>query len=176
MARIKHVTLNIEEERIKSLAALAGTFGVSAEEVIGQSLPDEALVGLFFQCKDYLPELGWDQVAEVGREALREHLRKTYRKGLDANLARLGLRLEQPSANEVEAARQRALDALRADTEHSLEPQIRRAEKDSVYLGWLYDAWRRARAGEPGYRISRVDSQATSRDSAWVVLRDGQAL
>jgi hypothetical protein len=174
MAKTRHVTLNIEEEWLKSLAALAGTFGVSAEEVIRQSLPEEAVVGLFFQCKDYLPELRWDQVAEVGRQAIRGHLRATYREGLDAHLARLGISLEGSRADEVEAARQRALDELRADTERPLHRQIAQAEQDSVYLGWLYDAWRRANAGEPGYTIARVESNGASNGSAWAVLRDNQ--
>ena len=172
MAKIKHVTLNIEEDWFRSVAALAGTFGVSAEEAIRRSLPDEAVVGLFFQCKDYLPELRWDEVAEVGREAIREHLRAVYRKGLEAHLSRLGLDLERSSAEEVEAARQRALDELRTDVDDPLPRQIARAEEDSVYLGRLYDGWKRAKAGEPGYAIVQMEMRDPSNGSTWVVMKD----
>jgi hypothetical protein len=172
MAKLRHVTLNIEEEWLTSLTALAGTFGVTADEAIRQSLPDEAVVGLFFQCKDYLPELRWDEVAAVGREAIREHLRAIYRKGLETHLARLGVDLERSSADEVEAAKQRALDELRADAERPLAHQVARAEEDSVYLGRLYDAWKRAKAGESGYAIVQMEAPGDANAGAWLVTRD----
>ena len=131
----------------KALTGLAGTFGVSAEDVIRQSLPDVAVSELFFRCKIFAPELRWDEVSDVGRAAIREHLRATYMKGLEAHLARLGANL-QSSTDEVEAAKQHALDELRADTAHPLDYQLAKAQEDSVYLGYLYDAWKRA-TGRP---------------------------
>ncbi len=175
MTKSKHVSLRIEEEWLKGLAALAGTFDVSAEEVIRLSLPDPAVVSLFFQCKDYLPQLRWDDVAEAGRSAIREHLRTTYRQGLEQHLGRLGLSLEESSADDVEAARKRALDELQGDTAHPLQCQVTRAEEDSVYLGCLYDAWKRAQAGEPGYAIAQVDIDGMPNTSkAWAVLKDNR--
>ncbi len=175
MIRSKHVSFRLEAEWLKGLAGLAGTFGVSAEEVIRLSLPDPAVVGLFFQCRDYLPQLRWDEVAEVGRSAIREHLRTTYREGLEQHLARLGLSLEESSADEVEAARTRALNELRADPAHPLSGQVPRAQEDSVYLGRLYDAWKRAKAGEPGYAIAQVDIDGMPNTSkAWAVLKDNR--
>lgn len=175
MTKSKHISFHMEEERRKGLAALAGTYGVSADEVIRRSLPDTAVVGLFFQCKDYLPDLRWDDVADVGRTAIREHLRATYRHGLEQHLARLGLSLEQSSGDDVEAARERALNELRADTDHPLQCQLSRAEEDSVYLGCLYDAWKRAKAGEPGYTIAQVDIDgAPNASKVWVVLKDNR--
>lgn len=175
MAKSKHISFHIEEERLKGLAALAGTYGVAADEVIRLSMPDTAVVGLFFQCKDYLPDLRWDEVAEVGRSAIREHLRATYREGLEQHLARLGLSLEESSADEVEAARARALNELRADPAHPLSCQVPRAQEDSVYLGRLYDAWKRAKAGEPGYTIAQVDIDGTPNASkAWALLKDNR--
>jgi hypothetical protein len=182
MAKNKRVPVYLGEEWLKGLAGLAGTFGVSAEEVIRRSLPDEPVIGLFFQCKDYVPELRWDQVAEVGRAAIREHLRRQYRQGLEAHLARLGVTLES-TADEVEAARRHALEEMQADTARAPQPQLARAQEDAVYLGVLYDAWKRARAGEPGYTIGQVDASGTP-DTAgptapgtrktWAVLRDNQ--
>ena len=175
MTKSKHVSLTIEEEQLKGLAALAGTYGVSADEVIRLSLPDTAVVGLFFQCKDYLPDLRWDEVGEVGRTAIREHLRAAYRRGLEQHLARLGLSLEDSSGADVEAARERVLNELRADTDHPLQCQLSRAEEDSVYLGCLYDAWKRARAGEPGYTIGQVDLDGVPNVSkVWAVLKDNR--
>ena len=143
MAKSKSITLRIDEEWFKDLAALAGTYGVSAEEVVRQSLPDVAVTRLFFQCKDYITELQWDEVANVGRAAIREHLRARYMAGLSAHMARLGLTVDESSSEQVEAAKQHALDEMRADTEHPLDLQIARAEHDSVYLGYLYEAWKK---------------------------------
>lgn len=176
MTKNKRVAFYIPEEWWKGLSALAGTFGVSAEEVIRQSLPDDAVVGLFFQCKVYAPELRWDETAQAGREAIRERLRAEYMKGLQGHLARLGVSLES-SADEVEAAKKRAMDELKADSARPLQDQIARAEEDSVYLGCLYEAWKQARAGRPGYTIGEVDSApdgpAASRRT-WAVLKDNQ--
>jgi hypothetical protein len=180
MTKNKRVAVYVEEEWSKALAGLAGTFGVSADEVVRLSLPDEAVIGLFFQCKDYLPELRWDEVADVGRVAIREHLRAIYMKGLEGHLARLGVGLDS-SAGEVEAARQHALGELKADTAHPLRHQIAKAEEDSVYLGRLYDAWKRAQAGRPGYTIAQVDvkeaanapkNTARNAGKVWAVLKD----
>jgi len=91
MPKSKSITLRIDEEWFKDLSALAGTFGVSAEEVIRQSLPDVAVTRLFFQCKDYLSAMQWDEVANVGRSAIRVHLRAKYMEGLSAHVARLGV-------------------------------------------------------------------------------------
>ncbi len=182
MTKNKRVAVYIEEEWSKALAGLAGTFGVSADEVVRLSLPDKAVIGLFFQCQDYLPELRWDEVADVGRVAIREHLRAIYMKGLENHLARLGASLES-SAGEVEAVRRRALDELKADTEHPLQQQLARAEEDSVYLGYLYDAWKRAKAGEPGYTVAQVDVKdaanlpkgtAPNAPKVWAVLKGGR--
>ncbi len=183
MAKSKWITLRIDEEWYKDLSALAGTFGVSAEEVIRQSLPDVAVTRLFFQCKDYLGEMQWDEVANVGRAAIRDHLRAKYMEGLSAHVARLGVSLEHPTGAEVEGAKKRALDELRADTDHPLDYQIARAEEDSVYLGYLYEAWKKAQAGDPEYTISQVDvfPNTSTRDAAakppertWAVLKSGR--
>lgn len=178
MAKNKRIALSIPEEQWKGLSALAGTFGASAEEVVRQSLADEAVIGLFFQCRVYAPELCWDEVAQVGRTAIRERLRAAYLKGLEEHLARLGLSLES-SAEEVEAAKKRALDELKADTARPLEHQIARAQEDSVYLGWLYDAWKRANAGEPGCTIAQVElteGREKNTHTVWAVLKDGQII
>jgi hypothetical protein len=174
MPKNKRVPFYVDEEWLKGLSALAGTFGVSAEAVIRLSLPDAAVIDLFFQCKDYLPELQWDKVADVGRTALREHLRATYMRGLEEHLARLGLNLYKCSSPDAEAAKKRALDELQADTAHPLAPQIQKAQDDSVYLGRLYDAWKRARAGEPGYTIAEADmaQDAGPKTKFWAVLKD----
>lgn len=176
MTKNKRVAFYIPEDLWKGLSALAGTFGVSAEEVIRKSLPDDAVVGLFFQCRVYEPELRWDEVAQAGQAAVRERLRTAYMKGLQEHLHRLGVTL-QSSAEEVEAARTRALDDLKADTAKPLENQIAQAQEDSVYLGYLYEAWKRATAGEPGYAIAEVDvvqTDSTGPCKAWAVLKDGQ--
>jgi len=176
MTKNKRIAFTIPEDLWKGLSALAGTFGVSADEVIRQSLPDDAVVGLFFQCRVYEPELKWDEVAQAGRTAIRERLRTAYLQGLREHLARLGVSLES-SAEEVEAAKKRALDELKADAANPLEPQIARAEEDSVYLGCLYRAWKRAKAGEPGYGIAEVDVAQAAPDcprKAWAVLKDDQ--
>jgi hypothetical protein len=184
MAKSKRVPVYLTEEWLKGLAGLAGTFGVSAEEVIRRSLPDEPVITLFFQCKDYLPELRWDQVAEVGRAAIREHLRRQYRQGLEQHLARLGVTLES-TANEVAAARKHALEEMQADATRAPQPQMARAQEDAVYLGFLYDAWKRAQAGEPGYTIAQVDDSGTPSAAgpaapptrkAWAVLRDNRVV
>jgi len=163
MAKNKRVAFYLEEEWLKALSGLAGTFGVSAQEVIRGSLPDVAVSELFFRCKIFSPDLRWDEVAQVGRTAIREHLRVTYMKGLEEHLVRLGASIES-SSDEVEAAKTRALDELRADMAHPLDPQIAKAQEDSVYLGCLYDAWKKAKAGQPGYTIAQV----------WAVLEDGK--
>jgi len=176
MAKNKRVAFYIPEEWWKGLSALAGTFGVSAEDVIRQSLPDDAAIGLFFQCRVYAPELRWDELADVGRAAVRERLRSAYLQGLQEHLTRLGLGLES-SAEEVEAAKKRALDDLKSDAARPLHEQIARAEGDSVYLGSLHDAWKRARAGDAGYAIAQVDvasDDPAGSHRAWAVLKDGQ--
>ena len=175
----KLVPFRLEEEWLQDLLALAGTFDVSPEEVIRQSLPDPAVVRLFFQCKSYLTELRWDEVGVVGREAIREHLRAKYLKGLKQHLARLGVSIDA-SGDEVEAAKKCALEEMRADTDRLLERQLRQAEADSVYLGYLYDAWKHALAGEDGYTITQVHIPSSgSRDSeapqtVWAVLKDNK--
>jgi hypothetical protein len=182
MAKNKRVPVYLGEEWLKGLAGLAGTFGVSAEEVIRRSLPDEPVIGLFFQCKDYVPELRWDAVAEVGRAALREHLRVQYRQGLEAHLARLGVTL-QSTAEEVETARKHALEQMQGEASRAPEHQLARAREDAVYLGVLYDAWKRAKAGAPGYALAQVDGDGTpdaggpatpATRKTWAVVRDGR--
>lgn len=176
MTKNKRIAFTIPEELWKGLSALAGTFGVSAEEVIRQSLPDDAVVGLFFQCKVYEPQLKWDEVAQAGRAAIRERLREVYMKGLQEHIARLGVRLDSP-AEEVEAAKKRILGELSADAEKAPVVQIAKAEEDSVYLGCLYEAWKHAKAGQPGYAIAEVEIQGALPDDphkAWAVLKDGR--
>jgi hypothetical protein len=176
MTKNKRIAFTVSEDIWKGLSALAGTFGVSADEVIRQSLPDDAVVGLFFQCRVYEPELKWDEVAQAGRNAIRERLRTVYMQGLREHLTRLGVNLES-SAAEVEAAKKRVLDELRADAANPLDHQIARAEEDTVYLGCLYEAWKRAKAGAPEYRIAEVDiAQAAPGDphKAWAVLKGDQ--
>lgn len=177
----KLVPFRLEEEWLQDLLALAGTFDVLPEDVIRQSLPDPAVVRLFFQCKSYLTELRWDEMAAVGREAIREHLRAKYLEGLKLHLNRLGVSIDA-SGDEVEAAKKRALAEMRADTDRPLERQLRQAAADSVYLGYLYDAWKRACAGESGYTIAQAyvpssgsrDSQAAH--TAWAVLKDNKVV
>lgn len=176
MTRNKRVAFTIPEEHWKGLSALAGTFGVSAEEVVRQSLPDDAVIGLFFQCRVYEPLLKWDDVAQAGRTAIRERLREMYMKGVREHVARLGLSLES-TAEEVEAAKKRALDELTADADRSPKVQIEKAQEDSVYLGYLYQAWKRAKAGMQGYAIAEVEIQGAapaSPHTAWAVLKDGR--
>lgn len=181
MAKKKLVPFRIEEEWLQDLRALAGTFDVSPEDVIRQSLPEAPVVRLFFQCKSYLTELRWDEVASVGREAVREHLRTKYLEGLKQHLARLGVSIDA-SGDEVEAAKKRILEEMRADTDRLLERQLRQAEADSVYLGYLYDAWKHALAGEDGYTITQVHIPSSgSRDSedpqtVWAVLKDNNVV
>jgi len=176
MARNMRVPVYMGEEWHKALSGLAGTFGVSAEEVIRRSLPDEAVIGLFFQCQDYIPGLRWDEVADVGRTAIREHLRAKYLKGLEEHLARLGVSL-QSSADEVEAVARRALNEMQADSARPSAHQIAKAREDTVYLGYLYDAWKRAKAGQPGYAIAQIDLDATTGGAGQTsaVLKDNQA-
>jgi len=179
MTKKKLVPFRIEEEWLQDLYGLAGTFGVSPEDVIRQSLPDGAVVRLFFQCKSYLTDLRWDEVAAVGQEAIREHLRAKYMEGLKQHLARLGVNIEA-SGDEVEAAKARALSEMRADGSQAPERQLLEAEADSVYLGFLYDAWKRAQAGEAGYTISQIDIEGPKsrygedHQRIWAVLKDQQ--
>jgi len=161
MAKKKLVPFRIEEDWLQDLYGLAGTYGVSPDDVIRKALPDAAVVRLFFQCKSYLTELRWDEVAAVGHEAIREHLRATYMEGLTLHLARLGVSIEA-SGDEVEAAKKRALREMQADATRPLIFQIPKAQEDSVYLGYLYDAWTRANADEPGYTITEVDVDASA--------------
>jgi hypothetical protein len=177
MTKNKRVAFYLDEEWLGALTGLAGTFGVSAEEVIRRSLPDVAVSELFFRCKIFAPGLRWDAVADVGRAAIREHLRTTYMAGLREHLARFGVSLES-SADQVEAAQKRALAELQVDTARPLEPQIAKAQEDSIYLGILYEAWKRANAAEPGYTIARLDikkeSDGSDAGKAWAVLKDGK--
>jgi hypothetical protein len=177
MTKNKRVAFYLDEEWLGALTGLAGTFGVSAEEVIRRSLPDVAVSELFFRCKIFAPDLRWDAVADVGRTAIREHLRAAYMAGLREHLARFGVSLES-SADEVEAAQKRALAELQADTAQPLEPQIAKAQEDSIYLGILYEAWKRANAGEPGYAIMQLDvkkeSDGSGAGKAWAVLKEGK--
>jgi hypothetical protein len=177
MAKNKRVAFYLDEEWLGAVTGLAGTFGVSAEEVIRRSLPDIAVSELFFRCKIFAPELRWDEVSDVGRAAIREHLRAAYLAGLKEHLARFGVSLES-SADEVEAAKKRVLDELQADAAQPLDPQIARAQEDSIYLGVLYEAWKRAKAGQPGYAIAQVDIETVSpkpgANKAWAVLREGR--
>jgi hypothetical protein len=177
MAKNKRVAFYLEEEWLGAITGLAGTFGVSAQEVIRRSLPDVAVSELFFRCKIFVPDLRWDDVSDVGRAAIREHLRAAYLAGLKEHLARLGVSLES-SADEVEAARKRALDELQADTAHPLDPQIARAQEDSIYLGTLYEAWKHAQAGQSGYTIAQVSienaSDGPGAGKAWAVLKEGK--
>ncbi|MEN6578562.1 MAG: hypothetical protein ABFD90_19610 [Phycisphaerales bacterium] len=176
MAKNKRIAFYIPEEWSKGLSALAGTYGVSAEEVIRQSLPDDAAIGLFFQCRVYAPDLRWDEMADVGRAAIRERLRTAYMEGLQTHLTRLGLGIES-SGEEVETAKQRALDDLGSDAAKPIQEQIARAQEDSVYLGCLHEAWKRARAGEAGYTIAQVEiasNDGAGRRKTWAVLKDNQ--
>ncbi|MBN1361901.1 MAG: hypothetical protein JW993_14990 [Sedimentisphaerales bacterium] len=177
MPKSRPLPYRIDEEWFNALAALAGTFGASAEEVVQQSLPDVAVTRLFFQCQDYLPELRWDEVAQIGREAIRKYLRAKYLQGVEQHLARLGLSMEQSSAQDVEAARQRILAELRSDGPQQPAQQLAKAQEDSVYLGCLYEAWKRAKAGEPGYTIDSIEiGQGANAHTTWAVFKDGQVL
>ncbi|MBN2132422.1 MAG: hypothetical protein JW741_23170 [Sedimentisphaerales bacterium] len=176
MTKKKAISIRIDEDHLQALYGLAGTFGVTPEQVIQQALPDIAETRLFFQCKDYLPELRWDDLARASHEAIREHLRAMYTEGLEQHLARFGITLES-SPHDVETAKKRALDELRSDRDHPLAYQLARAEADSVYLGCLYDAWKRARESEPGYTIAQVNVEACAPGGpaphkAWAVLKD----
>jgi len=177
MAKNKRVAFYMDEEWLGAVTGLAGTFGASAEEVIRRSLPDVAVSELFFRCKIFVPDLRWDAVSDVGRAAIREHLRAAYMAGLQEHLARFGVSLES-SADEVEAAQKRALAELQADMDQPLEPQIAKAQEDSIYLGVLYDAWKHAKAGTPGYTIAQLDikkeSDGSGAGKAWAVLKEGQ--
>lgn len=183
MSKNKTVSFRIEEEWLKGIYALAGTFGATPDEAIVRSLPDAAVIHLFFQCRDYLPQLRWDEVADIGKEAIRKYLREKYMEGLEQHLARFGVSVDS-SGDEVEAARQRARDELRADTTRPLEHQLARAEADSVYLADLYDAWKQAQAGRPGYTIEQVEVEATPQTRAgqattrkvWAVLKDNEVV
>ena len=181
MGRNKRLAVRIEEEWFNAISGLAGTTGGSAEDVALASLPDPAVAQLFFQCRDYRPDLRWDQISQVGRAAIRQHLRAQYMEGLEQHLARLGVRLEETSGGEMEAARARALEEIKADTVRPLGPQLAQAQVDSVYLGYLYEAWKRAQAGQTGYSLEPVETAtvgAGGNDSAssdqWVVLKDGR--
>jgi len=177
MAKNKRVTFYLDEEWLGAITGLAGTFGVSAQEVIRRALPDVAASELFFRCKIFVPELRWDEVSDVGRAAIRAHLRAAYLAGLKEHLARLGVSLEF-SADDVEAAKQRALGEMQADAAQPLDPQIARAQEDSVYLGVLYDAWKRAKTSQPGYAIAQVEIETARHKpgagKAWAVLKEGQ--
>lgn len=177
MSKSKPLPYRIDEEWLNALAGLAGTFGASAEEVVRQSLPDVAVTRLFFQCKDYEPELRWDEVAEIGREAIRKYLRVKYMEGIERHLARLGLTMEQSSADDVEAARQRVLAEMKAEGVQQPAYQLAEAEGDSVYLGILYEAWKRAKTGEAGYAIEQVEVGPPRQSRVvWAILKDGQVL
>ena len=65
MPKKKVISFRVEEEWLKALYGLAGTFGATPDEVIQQALPDVAVTRLFFQCKIYFPQLRWDEVADV---------------------------------------------------------------------------------------------------------------
>jgi hypothetical protein len=177
MPKNKRVAFYMDEEWLRAITGLAGTFGVSAQEVIRRSLPEVAVSELFFRCKIFAPELRWDEVSDVGRAAIREHLRSVYMAGLKEHLARLGVSLES-SADEVEAAKQRALGEMQADAAQPLDPQIAKAQEDAIYLGILYDAWKRAQMSQPGYTIAQVDIETASykpgAGKAWAVLKEGQ--
>ncbi len=180
MAKKKLVPFRIEDDWLQDLYALAGTYGVSPDDVIRQSLPDAAVVRLFFQCKSYLTDLKWDEVAAVGRDAIRDHLRTTYMNGLKKHLERLGVDIGA-SGDDVETAKKRAIEEMQADTDRPLIFQLPKAQEDSVYLGYLYDAWKRANADEPGYTVTEVDVDASASVRAgdpdlpqrvWAVLKD----
>jgi hypothetical protein len=179
MAKNKRVAFYLEEQWLQALTGLAGTFGVSAQEAIRRSLPDVAVSELFFRCQIFSPDLRWDEVSEVGQTAIREHLRAAYMKGLQEHLARFGVSLES-SADEVEAAKKRALDELRADTAHPLTFQLAKAQEDSIYLGFLYEAWQRAQAGRPGYTIAQIETAnavtGPTAGGTWAILKDGQPI
>jgi len=178
MPRNKRIAFTVPEDQWKGLSALAGTFGVSAEEVVRRCLPDDAVVGLFFQCRVYEPQLKWDDVAQAGRAAIRERLRDTYMRGLQEHVARLGVSLES-TAEEVEAAKKRALDELKAEGDKAPKVQIEKAEEDSVYLGYLYEAWKHAKAGHTGYTIAEALIRGAAADDphkAWAVLKDGRSV
>jgi hypothetical protein len=182
MAKKKRVAFYLEDQWLQALTGLAGTFGVSAQEVIRRSLPDVAVSELFFRCQIFSPELKWDDVSNVGQAAIRDHLRAAYLKGLEEHLARFGASL-QSSADEIEAAQKHALDELRADTVHPLDYQISKTREDSIYLGCLYDAWKRARAGQSPYTIAPADvtddpdrpaDVPPGAGRVWAVLKDGK--
>jgi hypothetical protein len=180
MPKKKAISVRIEEEWLKALYGLAGTFDATPDEVIHRALPDVAVTRLFFQCKIYFPELHWDDVADVGREAIRKHLRAKYMEGIEQDLARFGMTMAS-SADDIQAAKKRALEELRADTERPLTIQLAKAEEDSVYLGLLYEAWKQAQAGEPGYTIDQVDAVtdtglavSNNAGKVWAVLKDGR--
>jgi hypothetical protein len=175
MAKNKQLPFRIDEKWLQGLYSLAGTFGATPEEVIELALPDDAVIGLFFQCKDYTPELRWDEVAAIGREAIRSHLRAKYMEGLQAHAARLGVDMAHTSTEQVSQARERALDELKADADRPLDAQIARAEADSVYLGYLYEAWKRAAGGEPGYTVAQIEVYGRpGTHKAWAVLKNGK--
>jgi len=184
MSKKKAVSVHIEEEWLKALYGLAGTFGATPDEVIQQALPDVAVTRLFFQCKIYFPQLHWDEVANIGREAIRKYLRAKYMEGIEQDLARFGMTMAS-SPEDIEAAKKHALEELRADTEHPLTMQLAKAEEDSVYLGYLYEAWKQAQAGEPEYAIEQVDPETVPNvpgpvpndaRGVWAVLKNGKVV
>jgi hypothetical protein len=55
---------------------------------------------------------------------------------------------------------------------------LAKAQDDSVYLGYLYEAWKQAQAGQPGYTIDQVgienETDRSSPTRAWAVLKGGK--
>ena len=66
MAKNKRIAFYIPEEWSKGLSALAGTYGVRAEEVIRQSLPDDAVIIGQNDGDHVASDPGWGEVTCIG--------------------------------------------------------------------------------------------------------------
>ena len=178
MTKNKRVAFYIPEEWWKGLSALAGTFGVSAEEVIRQSLPDDAVDRPVLPVPaSTSPTCGGTEVGQGGpggdsrAAAGRVHEGAPGARrpaGREPGILRRGGRSSQEAGSgRAPGRRRRTARSIRST----------RPEEDSVYLGCLYEAWKRAKAGRPGYAIAEVDVPQTPADGprkAWAVLKDNQ--
>jgi len=165
--------IRISDEQWESIHDLAAEVGMTAAQLLRDSVPDPAVLAWFVQNKQLDPSLTWHDVVTV---AVRRYLNELYEKNLPAHLGRLGLKPETASVRAIAAARKRILTEMEKDAQCPCHDQLEKAKEDSIYLGRLYEAWTKAKQGEKDYLLVNSTPTLPADKSRRVVYVNGQKL
>lgn len=166
----KLLTVRFEPEQLEAIRELAKATGRGESELIRECLPSRAVVDLFIQARQYDNALEWGQIAITGP---RRSAIAAFTDGAELHLKRLGMS-SASNPGEIDEAVRNCLTELEAESEFPVcQKQLARARKDRIFLGCLFDSFKRAKAGQPGFRLQ--ENKGSGR-TTFAVLAGGKIL